>query len=660
MISDVERTRMLELNNKLIEYSKAYYNGQPLVSDEEYDRLYNRLEVLEKTNGYTLPTSITRMVGAPVLSKLEKRTLDYPCLSLKKTKSEDEFKQFCGTHSGVFSVKLDGLTTQLVYEDGYLKSATTRGNGTEGADVTRHVMNYSNVPCRIDYKDRLVITGESIITNDVFNTINSTLPDDEKFSTCRNLASGTLNQLNPMLCKTRGMKFFAFYVNEYEKANTLSSSLKDLEEYGFDIVPFAFEQYDGTSVIRLLKFIAEHRKLPYDGLVVQYNDLEYGRQLGSTEHHPRSGLAYKFEDEEFETIFRGVEIDITRGNKVSMVAEFDPVEIDGTIVSRASIPNYDIFTELELGVGDTILVRKANMIIPQIVDNVTRSGTYRINETCPYCGHQLSLAKLKNTTDYFCLNEQCRGLLVSKLAHFCSSDGMNIKGLSEATLRQLVYNGLINDFVDIYKLRNFKAVIRNLDGFGAKSCDNLLASIDASRTVNLSNLIYSLGINQVGSKVSKSIELYFSNYLQNLQTSSDKIKPMSEIILDCLFNDDIDGVTELVLRNIHEWFYDNKNTELFKMLLAEVNVIVPQSTKTSPSPFTDKKVCVTGTLSGYTRKQIGDILESMGAILVSSVSSTTDYLICGESAGSKYKKAVELGVEIITDSDLKNYIDSRN
>lgn len=641
--------KMNDLVDKLNACADSYYNqATSLVSDRVYDSMFQELLDLEKVSGVIMPNSPTQKVGAEATGE-EKAPLEYPCLSLNKTKERDVFLNFCYPHKGIYTIKLDGLTVQATYINGKLDKAITRGNGTVGVNVTEQFRYFVNVPQTIPYKDKLVVTGEAIITLDTLEKLNK---DGSEYATCRNLASGTLlNKKDPRLCRTREMKFIVFNVNEHISLaeNNFAYSLGEMEELGFQVVTAMSNNNDELSVINVLKMFAKAHKLPYDGLVCTYNDIEYAKKLGFTQHHPRAWLAFKFEDEEYTTSFRGITRGVTRAGKISMVADFDAVTIDNTTVAKALVPNYDMFKELKLGIGDKLVVRKANQIIPQIVENLTQSGTYELSCECPVCDSKLVF----KGQDYYCTNPKCQGTLASRLVHFCSKDGMNIMGVSAATLIALMKNGFISELTDIYNLEEHMAEIANLKGFGEKSCESIIGSILLSKEkVPLSNYLCSLGIPRIGTTVAKLIEDYYS------KNCKFNLKQLNYQLVEDLTNNRIEGITELLRSGLLEWFHCEENMGLANRILQQVYITLPMNTDVEfITKFTNKQVCITGTLQNYTRNQLIEILKKTGAKVQSHVSSNTNYLIKGKGGGRKSKDAENLGVTIISEEKLEEYLE---
>ena len=643
--------KMKHLINKLNKARNAYYNDSTsFMSDYEYDTLFDQLQSYENELGVVFPNSPTQSVGYEVVGKLNKVSHNHLMLSLNKTKSLYDVLGFAGKQNILMSLKLDGLTTSLRYIDGELISAETRGNGKVGEDVTHIAKVIANIPQHIPHKGELVIDGEVIIPTDVFDEINSTLPENERYKTPRNLASGSLRQLDSKIASQRGMKFVAWKCvrNSEEYCPYYSERLHYLTDIGFEVVPCDYIDHREMSKenieegIDFLKDIAERLRYPIDGIVITYNNVEYGESLGLTSHHPRHSLAFKFYDEEVTTRLLHIEWNTTRTGLVNPTAIFEPVEIDGTTVERATLHNVDYIKKLKLGIGDEICVIKANQIIPKVTDNLTKSNTYHIPQRCPTCGELLQVDD-NGATVLRCVNSSCPAQLLDKFVHFVSRDGMNIEGLSVSTLEKFINKGWLNYFSDIYKLYKHKDEIIIMDGFGEQSWDNLQNAIENSRHCNLVNFIYAVGIEGVGLTAAKSIAKYCDYDFFKFQKW---VKDVVNKKATCV---EIDGLGKATDEALIKWYNDTIDTDVELFLDFEK----PQTNNQENSQLNGKTVVVTGTLKNFTRKSITEYLENCGAKVTNSVSKKTDYLICGENAGSKLKKAQELGIKVIQENFFK-------
>ena len=632
--------RMKWLINKLNEANHAYYNlNKPIMTDREYDKLYDELLELEQKTGIVLSNSPTQNVGCEVVSKLNKVEHEIPLLSLNKTKNIYILKQFIGDRECVLSLKCDGLTTKLEYKNGELFRASTRGNGKVGEDITHNVRTYRNVPLRIN--DDLVVVGESIITYDDFEKINETL--EEKYSNPRNLASGSVRQLDSKICAERNVRFLAFGLQN-STFSKKSDDLNYLQSLGFEVVPYYIVNKDNVEeCIDKLKQIAEEKGIPIDGLVCTYNDNDYANSLGATSKHPKHSLAFKFDDEVYETRFIGVEANTTRTGMISLTGIFEPVDIDGVMVSRASLHNVDFFEWLKLGKGDIIKVRRSGMVIPQILDNLTKSNTIKLPDKCPVCGSKAVIKTQKEARFLYCPNDDCEAKLIKKIVHFVSRDAMNIVGLSEATIEKFVEMGFINSVVDLYSLEQHKNKIVKLNGFGVKSFNKLIQSIENSKTVNFANFIYALGIKNVGLTTAKTLAKHFDKDSLPKVTQRDLLK--------------IGDIGEVVANSVVQWFANEKNMQLYRDLINIGFSFKIQEVK--DSPIAGKVFVITGSVEKFkNRKELQKLIEELGGKVSSSVSKTTDYLINNDvnSSSSKNVAAKKLGVPIISEDQFLDMI----
>ena len=646
--------RIKELTKMLNEYRNAYYNeSESIISDYEYDKLYDELEKLENETGLSFANSPTKTVGFQVKSELEKIKHSHPMLSLDKTKSVDELRKFAGDKDCILSLKMDGLTCLLTYENGGLVQAETRGNGDIGELITHNANVFENIPLTIEYKGHFEIEGEAIITYDDFEKINKVLPEDKKYKNPRNLVSGSVRQLDNRIAAQRHIKFVAWKVPTEVCSNSFLNRLKYAKELGFEIVPLF--TYSGKSndkenlpeMIESLKIKAHDYGYPIDGLVMTYNDIQYGESLGLTGHHPRHSVAYKFYDEEFETTLNNIEWTMGKSGCLTPTAVFEPVEIDGTIVERASLHNMSIFKDLELSHGDTITVFKANQIIPQVSDNLDRTLNNLCipPSACPICGGKTEIVKDNDTEVLMCSNPNCKGKLLGKLSAFVSRNKMNIDGLSEETLSKFIARGWLTCFSDIYKLKDYYIHMINMSGFGRKSIDKLIDSIEKSRSVELNRFIAALSIPGVGDSTAKDISIHceydFDTFVLKL--------------IDKYNWSVIDGIGEKTSQQINEWIDDSGNREDFRKLLQIIIPVNPNANDNTDQSLAGKNFVVTGDVTQFkNRKELQKFIESKGGKVTGSVTSKTNWLINNdvESKSSKNKKARELGIPIISEKDF--------
>jgi len=634
------------LRQEIEKHNYNYYVlNRPSITDEQYDNLYDQLFKFEKENPNLIsPNSPTQKVGYITMSKLEKTKHEIPLLSLDKTKSIEGLKKFIGNKNSVASIKADGLTTEIIYNNGRLIEASTRGDGVEGEIITHNVKVFKNVPKRIDFKEILKISGESLIFSDDFDRINEKLAEDEKYSTCRNLAAGSCRQLDNKICASRSVYFFAFNILKIDgmKFKTKYEQMRWLETLGIDIVPIVeISQIPMDEVIKYLKELAVHIRMPLDGIVISYNDIEYSKTLGRTAKFYKDSIAYKFEDERVITNYITTEWNTTRTGKINPIAIFNPVIIDGTKVERASLFNLDIFENLQLGKGDKISTYKANMIIPQIDENFTKSNMESIPNKCPTCGHPTEIRMQKTARFLYCTNDNCMAKNVDKVVHFSSRKAMNIEGLSEATIEKFINKGFIKDFVDIFKLERYKNQIINMDGFGRRSYEKLIEAIDKVRNIELYRLIYGLGIEQVGESGSKNLCKYFNNNVEEI------------INAHYLKLTQVKDFGDITAGNVYDYFNHpgNKNKQIFKELLKHIN-IKSNNVNNNGNKLNGLTFVITGTLS-KSRDEFKNIIEGQGGSVTGSISKKTNYLLAGDNIGeTKIKKAVEYGVKIIDENDL--------
>lgn len=636
--------RMKELVSLLNKASRAYYQeAQEIMSNYEYDRLYDELKELEDELGITLSNSPTVNVGYEVVSELPKERHESPMLSLDKTKEVEELKNFVGDQKVLISWKMDGLTVVLTYRDGKLYKAVTRGNGEVGEVITNNAKVFKNVPVQIAYQGELILRGEAVIGYKDFEKINQELEDvDARYKNPRNLCSGSVRQLNNQITAKRNVMFYAFTLVQADGVdfqNSRACQMEWLKSQGFTTVEYYMVTRDTVEdeVAKFSSKISEN-DFPSDGLVLTYDDIAYGRSLGRTAKFPRDSFAFKWQDEIRETVLREIEWSPSRTGLINPVAIFDPVELEGTTVSRASVHNISIMEELELGIGDKIEVYKANMIIPQIAENLTRSGVKDIPCKCPVCQGETKIQQVGNAKALYCMNPECQAKHVKSFALFVSRDALNIEGLSEATLEKFISRGYIHTFADIFHLDQYKEKIQKMEGFGEKSYKKLTESIEKARTTTLPRVIYSLGIAGIGLANAKVI-------CRELKYDVESLLKVSEEELN-----EIQGVGEVLAKAFVGYFADAKHVENFRRLLNELTI--PEETVTKQQIFEGVNFVITGSVKHFAnRGEVKELIESLGGKVTGSVTSKTNYLINNDvtSTSSKNKKANELGIPIISE-----------
>ena len=633
---------LVELLNKA---NKAYYQeANEIMTNFEYDKLYDELVGLEKETGMVLSNSPTVNVGYQVVSQLPKEQHNSPMLSLDKTKEVGALADFAGDRKCLLSWKMDGLTVVLTYENGELVKAVTRGNGLVGEVITNNAKTFKNIPISIPYKGRLTLRGEAIIKYSDFEQINREIEDaDSKYKNPRNLCSGSVRQLNSQVTAERNVNFVAFALinaDDVDFGNSIEQQYKWMESQGFQVVEYRV--VTRNSMENAVKYFAgkiQTYDYPSDGLVLMFDDIEYGLSLGTTAKFPRNGIAFKWEDEQAETTLKYIEWSPSRTGLINPVAVFEPVELEGTTVSRASVHNISIMEELELGSGDRIKVYKANMIIPQISENLTKSGIDDLPKECPVCGHATEVKAENGIKTLYCPNSQCPAKHVKLFTLFVSRNGMNIDGLSEETLEKFIDAGYIKEFADIFHLDRYYEEIVATPGFGQKSYDNLMDSVEKARNVELSALIYSLGIPNIGSANAKLICKAFNNNIEKIRNAS-----VEELI-------EIDGIGEIMAEKFCQYFADEDNIKKLDNLLKEVNIAEPEE-NTTPQNMDGLTFVITGSVEHFAnRNELKLYIEKHGGKVTGSVSAKTNYLINNDamSASSKNKKAKQLGVEIVTE-----------
>lgn len=646
--------RMRELIERLTEADIAYYkNDAPIMTDLEYDRLTEELASLERDTGLVLSGSPTQKVSGEILESLAEVRHTKPMLSAGKTKSIEDLIRFAAGRAVLLCWKMDGLTLVLRYEYGKLKQAITRGReGIIGEDVTHTVRTFRNVPLTIPTKESFEVRGEGVISWESFRRINASL--EEPYTHPRNLASGSTRKLDAGEASKRRLEFWAFeLVSDHLEPESKLAQQQFLQRSGFSVVPYIFLDA-GHSEQDIRDTVAGMEPkgfaYPVDGLVMEYEDLRYGKSLGATGHHENRLIALKWADELYSTRFRGVELATTRTGMVSITGLFDPISIDGTLVSRAYLHNLDIFDEFQFGIGDEISVYKANMIIPQIADNKTQSNTYMLPMICPCCGKPLTVKYTSGgTRQLYCGNPHCAAKLVQKFAHFCEKTRMNIEGLSATTLEKLIGHGWVRNFGDLYELEQHREDIVRTEGFGERSFDRLQAAIEKSRSCTLAKFIAGLGIPMVGRHAGRDLDRYFHGSWAEFEAA----------ILNGFDFTQLPDFGETMHNNIYTWYADAQEAKLWRPLLRKIQFETKENLTmetTMNNPFAGKTVVATGKLEHYTRDGIQEKLISLGAHPSGAVSKKTDYLIVGEKAGSKLTKAQQLGVKTLTEQEFEDML----
>lgn len=640
--------RMKELVALLNKAGRAYYQeDREIMSNREYDELYDELCALEQETGITLADSPTIHVGYEVVSELVKEEHSSPMLSLNKTKDVEELAAWLGDQDGLLSWKMDGLTVVLTYRNGVLEKAVTRGNGEIGEVITNNARTFKNIPGRIPYTGELVVRGEAVIKYSDFARINETIEDVEaKYKNPRNLCSGTVRQLNSRITAERNVYFFAFNLVEVADVdfhNSMEERFRWLGQMGFEVVEY--QRVNKASIRDAVQAFAgriETNDFPSDGLVLLYNDIAYGRSLGTTAKYPRDSIAFKWADELAVTHLRYIEWSPSRTGLINPVAVFDPVELEGTSVSRASMHNISILESFELGIGDEISVFKANMIIPQVAENHTRSGGIEIPKHCPACGAPTEIRQVNDVRALYCTNEFCSAKKLKLFSHFVSRNAMNIDGLSEATLEKFIEEGFLEELYDIYRLEPYRMQIVVMDGFGDKSYENLQKSIEASRETTVDRLLYGLGIMNIGSATAKLICKYFHNDLDAIRHATTE-----ELV-------EIEGIGQIIAESFVAYFANPENEKRIDELLKEIHFVQPEG-EGQPQSFAGVNFVVTGSVNHFAnRDEVKAVIEARGGKVTGSVTSKTNYLINNDvtSNSSKNKKAKELGIPIISEEEF--------
>ena len=641
--------RIKELISILNEASRVYYQGRDeIMSNYEYDALYDELQQLENETGIVNSNSPTVKVGYQVQSNLEKERHEKPMLSLDKTKEVQALKEFIGDNTAILSWKLDGLTIVLTYNKGELLKAVTRGNGEVGEVITQNAKVFKNVPIKIPYKGELIIRGEAIITYSDFEKINDEIEEDsEKYKNPRNLCSGTVRQLNNEITAKRNVNFFAFSLVDAKGEDFKNSRLYQfewLEKQGFSVVGHKkVDKNNLEDAVKEFEKAIETNDFPSDGLVLTFDDIEYSKSLGTTSKFPKDSIAFKWKDEIRETVLKEIEWSASRTGLLNPVAIFEPVELEGTTVSRASVHNISIMKSLDLGIGDTIEVYKANMIIPQIANNLTKSGVKDIPTACPVCGESTKIRQVNEVEALYCTNPKCPAKKIKLFELMVSRDAFNIAGLSVATLEKFIDLGILHDITDLFHLEKHKELIVNEEGFGEKSYNNLIEEINKARNISLPKLIYSLGIPNVGLSNAKLICKYFGNDV-------DRIRNLTFDELN-----EIKGIGEIIAKSFVEYYNDEYNVQIFDKLLNEISI--ESDSSSAENIYENMVFVITGSVEKFSnRNELKAYIEDRGGKVTGSVTSNTTYLINNDvtSNSSKNKKAKELGVKIISEEEFLN------
>ena len=654
-----KRKRIEELVELLNQAGKAYYEaGQEIISNLEYDKAYDELVRLEEETGIVLSASPTQNVGYSVATALPKEEHASPMLSLDKTKSVETLQSFLGEQKGILSWKLDGLTVVMTYEKGEFVKAVTRGNGRIGEIVTENAKRFRNLPLRIPFKGRLVLRGEALIRYSDFAKINEEIPEEgAKYKNPRNLCSGSVRQLDPKITWERRVYFFPFTLVSVEEGEDRSSresgGLPDfhnsheaefefLEQQGFQVVGRrTVNKEELPGAVSDFSEQVKKNDFPSDGLVLLMDDISYGKSLGTTAKFPRNALAFKWEDEEEKTILREVEWSPSRTGLINPVAIFDPVELEGTVVSRASLHNISYLEDLKLGIGDEITVYKANMIIPQIGENLTKSGQLPIPEHCPACHEETKIVQDKEAKMLYCENPHCPAKRIKQFALFVSRDALNIEGLSEMTLEKFIGKGFIQELPDLFSLKEHKEEIIAMEGFGQKSYDKLIENAEKARETSLARLLYGLGIGGIGASNARVLSEAFHEDAEELSRAE-----LSEVV-------SIKGIGPILGESIVRYFKEEENCRLFRKLLSILHL--HKEEKAENTALSGEVFVITGSLDHFqNRKELEEEIRKAGASTASSVSKNTSYLINNDknSTSSKNKKAQELGIPILSEEDF--------
>lgn len=637
--------RMKELAELLQRASKAYYQeDREIMSNREYDELYDELVRLEEESGTVLTGSPTVTVGYEAVDELPKEAHESPMLSLDKTKEREALRSFIGDRKTLLSWKMDGLTIVLTYRNGELYKAVTRGNGVIGEVVTNNARVFDNIPLKIPYKGELILRGEAIITYSEFEKINRQIEDvDAKYKNPRNLCSGSVRQLNNQITANRHVRFYAFALVRAEQVDFENSNQKKMEwlrNQGFEVTEYRV--VTGETLDEAMEYFADKVKkndFPSDGLVALYDDIAYGESLGRTAKFPRNAYAFKWADEMADTTLEAIEWSPSRTGLINPVAIFTPVELEGTTVSRASVHNISIMRKLELGIGDKIRVYKANMIIPQIEENLTRSGVKDIPTCCPACGGATKIEMVNDVESLYCRNQDCPAKAIKGFTLFVSRDAMNIDGLSEATLEKFIGKGFIHNLGDIFEIGKYKDEIVTMEGFGEKSFQNLMESLEKAKKTELPRVIYALGIPNIGLANAKMICKEFAYDME-------KIRHLTEEELAR-----VDGIGPVIAKSFVDYFAKEGRQEKIDHLLSHLELPEPPKTE-AEQDMQGLTFVITGSVEHFAnRNEVKAEIEKRGGKVTGSVTSKTSYLINNDttSNSSKNKKARELGIPVLSE-----------
>ncbi len=652
MTIEEKKNRIDELSERLNEASRAYYtDGAEIISNFEYDEMYDELLALEDETGYIRDDSPSINVGYETAAGLPKVTHESKMLSLNKTKDREELKAWLGDRKGILSWKLDGLTVALTYENGRLAQAVTRGNGIEGELITQNVLACKNIPKSIAHKGRVMLRGEAVIKYSDFEKINAAIEDaDAKYKNPRNLCSGSIRQLDPKVTAERNVNIYAFSLYRADGADlkTRHEGMEWLKGLGFETVDYLLvDSSDLSDAIDKYEAAISDFDIPSDGLVLSFDDLEYSASLGETAKYPRDSIAFKWRDQQAETVLREIEWSPSRTGLLNPVAIFDSVELEGTSVSRASVHNINIMEDLALGIGDSIKVYKANMIIPQISDNLTRSANIEIPKTCPVCGGETKIKDEEGTKTLYCSNPNCPAKQVKSFEHFVSRDALNIEGLSEAGLLKLIGIGAIADYADLFKLQNHKEDIVEMEGFGGRSYENLITSAEKASHTTPARLLYGLGVPGIGTANATTIARACRNKWEEIQNLDSEALKM------------IEGIGDVMAEDYVRFFSDESNKEAVNKLLEVLSI--DESFEEAGDALLGKVFVITGSLEHFeNRKELKAAIEAEGGKVAGSVSAKTDFLITNDpnSGSSKNKTARELGVSIITEDEIMKMLNA--